>query len=576
MKTLSPKSTQEGRNRTNSNERAQQQDSQGLSVSPPEASLSDFEYNRPEAVAQRELQEAINDSPQIKQAVYYQKMANDGPQVRRLAQMQEMIDNSPRMVAQRKQMEGIVGRAVQKKENKTGLPDKLKAGIETLSGLSMDDVKAHYHSAKPAQLQALAYTQGQDIYVGPGQEQHLPHEGWHTVQQMQGRVKPTMQAQGVSLNEDEGLEHEADVMATKALKMRRPDQVATGPISQATTAEPREKEPTEASEVHSAADGASGDKVRLNFLSTDRRGEGMSDTISPGFESAHPVIQRRVALAKESPSENFVELTSINYAIKRAGGPVKLLKDSDFSSMQSDEILFIVAHGSVGSSGDYSANQIADFLTDEHKGLQNSIKGIIFTSCYAGKGEVMYDESDSVVGILSNRLTDAGFGGVTVIGARGPSIKTDEMVGNYTVWDKSKKVTLECQAMGRSFNLPAVQVVEKVLTILMDPQGSATKAIASLDVDASMKKKAEAASKATGKFYEKLVHTIEAPRKALGIVDQITDEVALKLNTGWKIQVTKEEIKDAVTNALTTWDTLELEEQRLAASTSLTGFGPQK
>ena len=40
------------------------------------------------------------------------------------------------------------------KKNKTGLPDNLKTGIESLSGLSMDDVKVHYNSAKPAQLQA--------------------------------------------------------------------------------------------------------------------------------------------------------------------------------------------------------------------------------------------------------------------------------------------------------------------------------------------------------------------------------------------------------------------------------------
>ena len=41
------------------------------------------------------------------------------------------------------------------KKNKTGLPDRLKAGVETLSGLSMDDVSVHYNSAKPAQLQAV-------------------------------------------------------------------------------------------------------------------------------------------------------------------------------------------------------------------------------------------------------------------------------------------------------------------------------------------------------------------------------------------------------------------------------------
>lgn len=107
------------------------------------------------------------------------------------------------------------------KSNNTGLPDKLKSGIESLSGMSMDHVKVHYNSSQPAQLNALAYAQGSEIHVAPGQEQHLPHEAWHVVQQAQGRVKPTMQMKdGVPVNDDAGLEHEADVMGTKAVQMK--------------------------------------------------------------------------------------------------------------------------------------------------------------------------------------------------------------------------------------------------------------------------------------------------------------------------------------------------------------------
>lgn len=112
-------------------------------------------------------------------------------------------------------------RPIQKKENNTGLPDSLKSGIETLSGYSMDEVRVHYNSDKPAQLNALAYTQGQDIEVGPGQERHLPHEGWHLAQQMQGQVKPTAQVNGVSINDDQALEQEADVMGSKAIGVGR-------------------------------------------------------------------------------------------------------------------------------------------------------------------------------------------------------------------------------------------------------------------------------------------------------------------------------------------------------------------
>ena len=116
--------------------------------------------------------------------------------------------------------------AVQQKPNGTGLPDGLKAGLENLSGLSMDSVRVHYNSAKPKQLRALAYTQGTDIHLGPGQDRHLPHEGWHAVQQMQGRVKPTMQAKDVAINDDTTLEREADVMGAKAMQMRGADRHA--------------------------------------------------------------------------------------------------------------------------------------------------------------------------------------------------------------------------------------------------------------------------------------------------------------------------------------------------------------
>ena len=117
-------------------------------------------------------------------------------------------DNRPHSVAQLK-------------PNKTGLPDQLKLGIEKLSGHSMDDVRVHYNSPKPAQLNAHAYAQGTDIHIAPGQDRHVPHEAWHIAQQKQGRVKPTMQMKGkININDDSSLEKEADVMGGKALQMK--------------------------------------------------------------------------------------------------------------------------------------------------------------------------------------------------------------------------------------------------------------------------------------------------------------------------------------------------------------------
>ena len=104
----------------------------------------------------------------------------------------------------------------EQKRNETGMSDNLKAGIEDLSGFAMDDVRVHYNSPEPATVQALAYTQGTDIYVAPGQEQHLPHEAWHVAQQMAGRVEPTTEVSVLPVNDCIELEHEADVMGARA------------------------------------------------------------------------------------------------------------------------------------------------------------------------------------------------------------------------------------------------------------------------------------------------------------------------------------------------------------------------
>lgn len=135
----------------------------------------------------------------------------------------QLKDDRTSSISQRKLRSGMdsadnSNNPIQRKNN-TGLPDNLKSGIENLSGYSMDDVKVHYNSSKPAQLQAHAYAQGTDIHLAPGQEKHLPHEAWHVVQQKQGRVKPTRQLKSkLNINDDVALEKEADVMGERALR----------------------------------------------------------------------------------------------------------------------------------------------------------------------------------------------------------------------------------------------------------------------------------------------------------------------------------------------------------------------
>lgn len=156
-----------------------------------------------------------------------------------------------------------------KRENNTGMPDNLKAGVESLSGMDMSDVRVHYNSDKPAEVGALAYTQGTNIHVAPEQEKHLPHEAWHVVQQAQGRVKSTMQTKdGIPVNDDKGLEHEADVMGGKALEMRPADRTTFTPIAQAKVLKAQGRGSKETSKVPGEAIGAFWEKGRLNQSSS--------------------------------------------------------------------------------------------------------------------------------------------------------------------------------------------------------------------------------------------------------------------------------------------------------------------
>lgn len=152
-----------------------------------------------------------------------QARADASPRAAQLREIAALADAAPvqRMSEDDDEREA----AVQRKEdvgarNETGMPDGLKAGIEALSGLDMSAVRVHRNSDKPAQLSAHAYAQGTDIHLAPGQERHLPHEAWHVVQQMQGRVRPTtqMKEQGVPINDDDTLEREADLMGEQALR----------------------------------------------------------------------------------------------------------------------------------------------------------------------------------------------------------------------------------------------------------------------------------------------------------------------------------------------------------------------
>jgi hypothetical protein len=126
--------------------------------------------NRPEAVAQRKLQEIANNSPQVKQLKAYQQMAD-----------------SRSAVAQRLGIEGeepLQAKSVDDKEaGKSSFPG-IKAGIEALSGTSLDNVRVDHSASKPPLLHARSYAQGVAPHVNQDHDDLLQHEVTHTVQRV--------------------------------------------------------------------------------------------------------------------------------------------------------------------------------------------------------------------------------------------------------------------------------------------------------------------------------------------------------------------------------------------------------
>jgi hypothetical protein len=222
-------------------------------------------------------------------------------------------------------------------------------------------------------------------------------------------------------------------------------------------------------------------------------------------------IQRRVAVAKKDMKPDFVELTSINYAVQRAGGPVELLKDADFSKMTDEQELYLVAHGSPGSAGDYKAAEIVNYLFKGKRALTGPVKAIRFTSCNAGAG-VTDDQTDSVVAAITQALTEKDWKGIPVSGARGPSIKTDALGDAFTVIDPKKKSD--------------IFKIQDILKEIHQPKERTEREIKKFESEAgrvsTIEERAAIASRESAPFYEKLVEAVTDPAEFVRFLEQET------------------------------------------------------
>jgi hypothetical protein len=109
---------------------------------------------------------------------------------------------------------------------------RLSGGRVDLHGIGASLQRVPADDARLAAVHARSYAQGRQALVSEAADRG--HELWHLAQQAMGRVRPTMQVQGRSVNADTSLEQEADRLG--ALIDRHSPSMPSGPADTASSA----------------------------------------------------------------------------------------------------------------------------------------------------------------------------------------------------------------------------------------------------------------------------------------------------------------------------------------------------
>lgn len=247
------------------------------------------------------------------------------------------------------------------------LPPQLQRGAEALSGFSLADVRVHHNSREPAGLGALAFARGSDIHLAPGQEEHLPHEAWHVVQQKQGRVAPASRAADQVCNSEPGLEAEATAMGRKSAAMagrfRAPPRLAVPPVAvvqkQDAGAAPAQPVPEET--VAPAADANLSGTAWWNANQTSYPNSASLDDLADPFkENARKFVEAMRAggatVSISSTKRNATRAKLMHYSWQVAKGAVKA---SDVPAIEGCSILW--DHGDEAKSKKGAAEMVSLF-----------------------------------------------------------------------------------------------------------------------------------------------------------------------------------------------------------------------
>lgn len=154
-------------------------------------------------------------------------------------QLQELANNS----SQEQQGAKFKAAAI-KKTKDTNIPAPIKAEIEALAGVRLDNVNVHYNSDKPLERQTEAYTEGFDIYLAPNSERYLTRELWvvaRYIRQKESNKSQTQEKEEQTEPINKGVENPSIPTVSPT-----PEPIAASP-EEATTSEEEQQKDTVAS-----------------------------------------------------------------------------------------------------------------------------------------------------------------------------------------------------------------------------------------------------------------------------------------------------------------------------------------
>ena len=233
------------------------------------------------------------------------------------------------------------------------VPDNVKVKVQQNTGVDLSDVSVEHNSPKPFQICAAAYTQGNNVYLGPGQERHLNHELGHVVQQKSGMVSG-----GASINENPMLERDAE----KALESP-PVSGSFGAQTNSSAQMPIQRVKLCLNDVGTLYDRNEYDEIPVAFYQRNELdGQGNAGV------RAHVGID-----AEQAPSDNF----------EKAKENAK-----ELPPLAPDENIIFYGHGDSFNVGDLNMKQIAQVAA--HIPKPDDWHGkILLYSCWAANGASM-------------------------------------------------------------------------------------------------------------------------------------------------------------------------------------------